>query len=120
FATRNVLTWVEQHIAKTGKKLLLVLSYGLRNMQAALEGKPRFDQALLDWLKDKPYPVIDMREAFRKKFAQFKGDAPTFLRRYYIESGGHHSPAGNFFTAWALKDTLVKWLDPAPLPYRSD
>jgi hypothetical protein len=115
FATRNVLTWVEQFIAKTGKQLLLVLSFNRRNMQDALEGKPRFDQDFTDWLKDKPYPVIDMRTVFQRDFAQFKVDAPTYLRRYY---NGHHSPAGNFFTAWALKDPLVKLLDPAPLPYR--
>jgi hypothetical protein len=115
FATRNVIGWTEEYMAQTGKKLLIVLSFNRRNMQAALEGKPRFDQELLDWLKDKPYPVIDMRDAFRKDFSQFKGDVASYLDRYY---NGHHSPAGNFFTAWALKNAMVKWLDPAPLPYR--
>jgi hypothetical protein len=115
FATKHVIRWTEEYTAKNDKKLLLILSFGRRNMLAALEGKPRFDQELLDWLKDKPYPVLDMRDAFRREFAQFKGDAQAFLGRYY---NGHHSPAGNFFTAWALRDTLVRWLDPAPLPYR--
>jgi hypothetical protein len=32
------------------------------------------------------------------------------------ERDGHHTPVGNFFTAWALRETLVQWLDPAPLP----
>ena len=35
------------------------------------------------------------------------------------EDNGHHTPAGNFFTAWTLKDRIAKWLNPAPLPYRS-
>src|SRR5262249_35245844 len=113
--TKNVISWTEKYTAKTGKKLLLVLSFNRGNMQAALEGKPRFDQELLDWLKSKPYPVVDMRDAFQRELVRFKGDASTFLERYYI---GHHSPAGNFFTAWILRETLVKWLDPPPLPYR--
>jgi hypothetical protein len=115
FATKNVVTWTEQFADKAGKKLLLVLSFNSGNMRAALEGEPRFDQSFLDWLKNKPYPVIDMRDAFAADFRQYKGDAGSYLKRYYI---GHHTPAGNFFTAWALKDHLVKWLDPAPLPYR--
>ncbi len=115
FATRNVLTWTEQFAAKTGKKLLVVLSFSRPKVEAELEGKPRFDQTLLDWLKTKSYPVIDMRDAFRADFGQHRGDVGSYLNRFYI---GHHTPAGNFFTAWALKQTLVKWLDPPPLPYR--
>jgi len=114
-ATKHVVTLAETYTTKTGKKLLIVLSFNQRNVRDALEGKPRFDQELIDWLNDRPYPVIDMRDAFRREFAQFKCDISTFLARYYH---GHHSPLGNFFTAWALKDALVKWLEPAPLPYR--
>jgi hypothetical protein len=34
------------------------------------------------------------------------------------ERDGHRTPAGNFFTARALRETLVRWLGPAPPPYR--
>lgn len=31
---------------------------------------------------------------------------------------GHYNPAGNHFFAYAIKKTVVDWLDPKPLPYR--
>jgi hypothetical protein len=115
FATRNVIIWTEQFVEKTGKKLLLLLTFGRGSVRAELQGQPRFDQELLDWLKHKPYPVIDVRDAFRAEYQQFKGDADRFLDRYYI---GHHSPAGNYFLAAATRDRLIKTLDPPPRPYR--
>lgn len=115
FATQNVLTWIEQHIQRTGQKFLLILSFSKRAVIERLEGKPRFDQTFIDWLKDKPYPVIDMREKFQAEFKQMKVEPKTYLDRYYI---GHLTPAGNFFSAWAIMKELVAWLDPKPLPYR--
>ena len=115
YATRNIVTWTEQFVEKTGKKLMLILSFGRGNIARELQGMSRFDQSFVDWLKDKPYPVIDMRDCFKAEYTQFKTDVDTYLKRYYI---GHHNPAGNFFTAWALKNRLVQWLDPRPVPYR--
>jgi hypothetical protein len=115
FATRNVITWTERFAEKSGTRLLLLLTFGRGNIKAELQGRPRFDQELLDWLKDKPYPVVDVRNAFRAEYQQFKGDADHFLDRFYI---GHHSPAGNYFLAAAIRDRLIKALDPPPLPYR--
>jgi hypothetical protein len=114
-ATRNIVTWTEQFVEKTRKKLMLVLSFGQGNIARELQGEPRFDQSFVEWLKGKAYPIIDMRDCFRADYAQFKPDVNTYLKRYYI---GHHNPAGNFFTAWALKNQLVRWLDPPPAPYR--
>jgi hypothetical protein len=92
-----------------------LLRFGRANVLADLQGQPRFDQDLLDWLRQKPYPVIDVRDAFRAEYQQFHGDVKSFLDRYYI---GHHSPAGNYFLASAVRDRLIKALEPAPLPYR--
>jgi len=115
YTTKNVVTWTEQFVKKTGKKLMLILSFGQGNIAGDLQGLPRFDQGFVDWLKNKPYPVLDMREFFKADYQQFKTDISTYLKRYYI---GHHNPAGNFFTAWAIKNRVVEWLDPAPRPYR--
>jgi len=115
YATKNIVTWTEQFIERTGKRLMLILSFGQGNIARDLQGLPRFDQSFVDWLGNKPYPVIDMRDFFRADYKQFKADINTYLRRYYI---GHHNPAGNFFTAWAIKKQVVDWLDPHPLPYR--
>ncbi len=115
FATKHIVTWTEGFVARTGKKLMLILSFCSHNVATALQGRPRFDQTFVDWLANKPYPVIDMRDSFASAYKRFKGDVGSFLRQYYI---GHHSPRGNFFSAWALKDRVVDWLKPPPLPYR--
>ncbi len=115
YASRHVVTLFEQFARSEDKEFLLILSFNSGNIAASLNGKRLYDQTFLDWLADKPYPVIDMREAFREEFSHYKGDINTFLGRYYI---GHHTPAGNHFTAWAIKDTVVEWLDPTPAPYR--
>ncbi len=115
YATQNVVTWTEQFVKKTGKKLMVILSFGQGNIAKELRDMPRFDQSFVNWLKKKPYPVIDMRDFFCADYKRFKVDINTYLKRYYI---GHHNPAGNFFTAWAIKNQIVEWLDPPPAPYR--
>jgi hypothetical protein len=115
YATRHILEWTEAFIRETGKRLMVMLSFNRRNMTSALEGRPRFDQTFLDWLRTRDYPIIDTRDAFREEFRLFGADVETYLDRTYI---GHHTPAGNFFTAWTIKKRVCEWLDPAPLPYR--
>ena len=115
YATRKIIGWTEDFVNNTGKKLLLVLSFGRTNIANELAGRSRFDQSLVDWLRGKSYPVIDMRDAFKEEYSQSKSEIGSFLSRYY---NGHHTPPGNYFTAWTLKDHVTKWLDPAPLPYR--
>ncbi len=115
YATRRVIGMTEAFVRETGKKLMVMLSFNRGHMAEALTGRPNFDQSFLDWLRTRDYPVIDVRDAFREEFRLFKADVKTYLDRYYI---GHHTPAGNFFTAWAIKDRVCEWLDPRPLPYR--
>ncbi len=115
FATRHVVTWTEEFVRDAGKKLLVMLSFGRGNVAKHLSGEPRFDQGLVDWLRDKPYPVVDMLEAFAADYRRSKTDINQYLTPFY---NGHHTPRGNFFTAWAIKDRVVEWLDPKPLPYR--
>ena len=116
FATENVVTLTEQFCRKTGKKLMLILSFSKENIAAALTGEPAFDRNFTNWLKDKPYPVIDMRDYFGADFKHSEQNVQGYLRKYY---NGHHTPAGNFFTAWAIKSKVVTWLDPKPLPYQN-
>ena len=106
---------IRDFIRETGKKLMVLLSFSRARMIEELTGRPRFDQSLLDWMRQKSFPVVDFRDSFRNDYGLYKADVETYLDRYYI---GHHSPAGNFFSAWALKDPVCRWLDPAPIPYR--
>ncbi len=115
FATRHVVTWSEEFAQDAGKKLMIMLSFGSGNVAKFLSGEPRFDQSFVEWLKDKPYPVIDMRDAFAADYRKSKIDVDEYLAPFY---NGHHTPRGNFFTAWTLKDSVVQWLDPKPLSYR--
>lgn len=115
FATRHVVTWTEEFARETGKKLMIMLSFGRGNVAAYLSGEPRFDQGFVDWLKDKPNPVVDMRDVFAADYRKHKIDVDEYLAPFY---NGHHTPRGNFFTAWAIKDKVVQWLNPKPLPYR--
>ncbi len=115
YATRRVLEMTEAFVRETGKRLMVMLSFNRGHTAEALTGRPNFDQTFLDWLRSRDYPVVDMRDAFREEFRLFKVDVQTYLERYYI---GHHTPAGNFFTAWAIKKRVCEWLDPRPLPYR--
>ena len=114
FATRNVITWAEAFARENDKKLMIMLSFGRGNVERHLTGKPRFDQSFVGWLRDKPYPVIDMLEYFAADYGRYSIGVDPYLTPLY---NGHHTPRGNFFTAWAIKDKVVEWLEPKPRPY---
>jgi hypothetical protein len=38
------------------------------------------------------------------------------MKLYFI---GHYNPRGNHFFAYSIKDKIVSWLDPKPVPYRN-
>jgi hypothetical protein len=107
FAIQNVVTWAEEFVRDTGKKLMIMLSFGRGNVAKHLSGEPRFDQGFVDCLKDKPYPVIDMWDVFATDYRKYKVDIDQYLAPFY---NGHHTPRGNFFTAWAIKDRVIQWL----------
>jgi hypothetical protein len=115
FASRNVVTWAETFARENDKKLMVMLSFGRGNVARHLSGAPRFDQAFADWLKARSSPILDMLEVFAADYKRYEVDVDAYLAPFY---NGHHTPRGNFFTAWALKDAVVHWLDPKPRPYR--
>lgn len=115
-ATCRVIELVEQFIEANNKKLMIVLSYGWPPMTDFLAGRPRFDQPIVDFLGSRDYRILDMREAFAADFSHSTLDIDGYLDRYYV-GHGHHSPAGNFFTANALIELILKWVDPKPVPY---
>ncbi len=114
FATKNVVELTEQFVEETGKKMMIVLSFNRSNMRLALQGEPGFDDSFVKYLSTKTYPVVDMRDCFAADYATSKLGPDDYLLRYY---NGHHSPAGNFFAAWALKDQVVEWMEPKPRPF---
>jgi len=114
FSTQHIIGWLEDFLNRHNKKLMLLLTYRMENISSDLQGSPRFDQSFLDFLKDKPYPVIDMRDIYREQYVRFNGPIADFLEPFFI---GHHTPRGNFLLAWGIKEALVNWLTPPPSPY---
>jgi hypothetical protein len=94
FATQHIVTWVEKFAGETGKKLMIMLSFGSGNIARHLSGEPRFDQSFVDWLKDKPYPVIDMRDAFATDYRKYKIDISRLCTMAIIPPGAISSLPG--------------------------
>lgn len=116
-STRWILERAERFCGDTGKRLLVILSHGGKGIQDAILGKPRWDQSLLDWLKTRSFPAVDLRDAHAAEYRDtgMRCDVPAYVQRYMF---GHYNPAGNFFTFQAIRRPVVDLLDPKPLPYR--
>lgn len=115
FATQKIVERIEKFVSETGRKLMLILTCRQQNLKTYLEGQPSWDQAFLDFLKTRDYPVLDMRDFHLEDFRHWRLDVDRYLKRYYI---GHYAPAGNFFCAMSIRDAVVNWLDPRPKPYK--
>ena len=115
-ATMQVIRWIEAFRKRSGKNVLYVLSFASGHVAGYLEKRDRFDQPVVDFLKDSDLPYVDLLEAHAADHSQFSISIKDYLRRYYI---GHYNPLGNFFTAFAVKDKLVEMLDPKPPAYRA-
>jgi hypothetical protein len=115
FATTRILDRVNEFARKNGKAVLYVLSYGAYTIRQFIEKGLRFDQALVDYLKAARLPFVDLMQAHAADAARFKGTPEEALSRYFI---GHYNPLGNHFCAFAMKDPLVRLLDPSPPAYR--
>ena len=97
------------------KKILFVLSYPPRSISRYLETGERSDRSFIDALEAKQLPYVDLLQAHVDDFRKYNIDIKSYLARYFI---GHYNPRGNFFCAYALKDQMVRMLDPKPVPYR--
>ena len=116
FSTIKILDMLNGYIKSHDKKLLVILSYSKGNLGRYLSGEKPFDQELLDYLKNQDYPYLDLRQLHSEEFKKYNLDVNKYLEQYYI-GGGHHNPAGNFFCAMAIKDTVINWLQPKPMSY---
>ncbi len=116
FATKQVVQLVESFCEDNGIELMFVLSYREGTIRSVLDGGQRFDEGFVDWLLRRSRPVVDMCQCFKTEFEHSTYDLDAFVRRFYI---GHHTPFGNAYAAWAMMNTVVEWLEPVPLPYRS-
>ncbi len=114
-STEFILDLTRKWIASTGKKLLVLLSYGHAVLPAALQGERRFDQSLIDYLQRHDVPYVDGWQQHADDFKAYRLSPAEYIKRLYI---GHYNPQGNHFFAFAVKDAFVDWLDPKPLTYQ--
>jgi len=115
-ATKLILTKAKAFADRNDKKLLVVLFDPSRVMKPLVEGKPRYDQTVVDFLKERQFRFFDMNLIHVEDYKQFKVPFDQYTKRYFI---GHYSPAGNHFFAYAIKDTVIDWLDPKPITYQN-
>lgn len=114
-ATKDILRKAKAFTEKHGKKLMILLLNPSRVTRVLLQGGDRYDQEIVDFLKEEQFTVFDMNLVHREDYKSFKPDVGAYFRRYFI---GHYNPAGNHLFAYSLKDHVVDWLDPKPVPYR--
>lgn len=113
-ASMRIVDLVNDYAKKNGKQILFVLSYGAYTLKLFLEKGFRFDQELVDYFHQIKLPYVDLMQAHVEDAARYKGTVEEGLKRYFI---GHYNPLGNHFCAFAIKDALVKMLDPKPAAY---
>ena len=117
YASMRIVDKVEEYAQYNNKKVLYVLSYRFQNIEKALTGGSRFDLQFVNYLKYKNLPVVDLMNAHIDDYAEFKDNIEAYIKRYY---NSHYTPLGNFFCAYAIKNSLVSILEPKPVSYQGD
>jgi hypothetical protein len=114
-ATRLVLEKARRFADEHGKKLMVVLFDPSRALEEMRQGRPRYDQEIVDYLAAEEYNVFDMNEVHLRDYRRSQLPYGDYLKQYFI---GHYNPRGNHFFAYSIKGKVVEWLDPKPITYR--
>jgi len=115
-ATTYILDRAAEYAASKGKKLLVALYCPMATRELIEQGT-RYDQPVVEHLKNRGSLYFDMNVVHLEDFRCFNLSREDYMARYSI---GHYSPAGNHFFAYSIKDTIVAWLEPKPITYRND
>jgi hypothetical protein len=114
YATTRIVELVEKFAKEENRRVLYVLSYGGDRMARFVTTGRRFDQSLVEYFDGRGLPYVDLLRAHVAEFGKSNGEIERCLARYFI---GHYNPLGNHFCAFAMKDQVVKMLDPPPPAY---
>ncbi len=115
-ATKMILAKAKAFADGNDKKLLVVLFDPSRVMRPLMDGKARYDQEVVDYLQQNQFRYFDMNLVHVEDFKNFRIPFEQYAKRYFI---GHYNPAGNHFFAYAIKNTVIEWLDPKPITYQN-
>jgi hypothetical protein len=114
-ATRFSLRKAREFAQQNRKKLLIALFDPGRAMREMREKGTRYDQPIVDYLKAEKFEYFDMNEVQLRDFDRYRIPFDEYMKLYFI---GHYNPRGNHFFAYSIKDKVIAWLDPKPVPYR--
>jgi hypothetical protein len=114
-ATRMILSKAKKFADQHDKKLLIILFDPSRVMRPLVQGKPRYDQTIVDFLEQEKFRYFDMNVVHVEDYKNFSIPFDQYLKRYFI---GHYNPAGNHFFAYSIKNTVIDWLEPKPITYQ--
>jgi hypothetical protein len=96
---------------------LLIVLFDPRGVLNQLRrGLPRDDQATVDYLAREGIEYFDMNLVQLRDSRESSLPWDQYLQKYFI---GHYNPLGNHLFAYSIKDKIVSWLDPKPIPYRN-
>lgn len=115
-ATLFVLEKAREFARQHDKRLLVVLFDPYRVLPELRKSGTRYDQPIVDYLVRERFDHFDMNEVHLRDFQKYNLSYDEYMKQYFI---GHYNPRGNHFFAYSIKDTLVQWIDPKPIPYRA-
>ena len=114
-ATKYILEKSQEFARDNDKKLMIILFDPYGATRQLLNGEPRIDQEIVDFLEKNNFNYFDMNMVHVEDYQSFNLSQEEYYQRYFI---GHYSPTGNHFFAFSIKPRIVEWLDPPPFTYR--
>jgi hypothetical protein len=122
-STQYIVDKLRGWCAENDRKLMVLLSYDTPTVKEFIQEGTRFDAPFADYLEQNDYTYVDCLEAAAEEYEDFGCSVDDFLSRHYIARAGaqvfgHYNPAGNFWFAHAIRQSLAEWLEPNPPSYQ--
>lgn len=116
-ATKYILNKTKDFAEEKDKNLLVVLFNPYQTLRELLDGNPRYDQSIIDFLDENKFSYFDANRAHVEDYQDFNISVDDYFKRYFI---GHYNPSGNHFFAFKIKPFVLEMLDPRPITYRNE
>lgn len=113
-ASEYVLSKLKTYAEMNNKKLMIVIFDPYRVTNSLILNNTRYDGQIVEFLEKENFNYFDMNLVHVKDFKNFNLSLDDYYNRYFL---GHYNPTGNHFFAYSIKNQVVNWLNPKPLPY---
>jgi hypothetical protein len=117
FSTIKIIDKIEKFAKENNKKILFVMSYPPWEIVKAHADGKRWDQRVINHIKKKQFPLVDLGQAHLDDFKSFNIEIKNYLKRYYI---GHYNPFGNMFCAQEIIKKMIGIMSDKPVPYNEN